>query len=112
MPNRGQQLKAEGMQIVADLGKVTPDELMRQLRVHYGASHGEAYKALAELIRDGYVKRTMFGELYLPGRRRTGRNGGSGYPLGIKLVITIGLLGILAFMGWVVYNMLVLRGIL
>ena len=110
MPSRSEQLKLVALGIVGEYGLITPEALMNRLRTEVGASQGEAFKTLAELIRDGRVRRSAFGELSLPGQGSGG--GGGGYSTFQKIVVVVGLGGILVFMAWVFMNMLILRGVL
>jgi hypothetical protein len=86
------------LDLIYDIGKCPPNRLMSEL-TRRGASHGEAYRAMAELIRDRQVKRTFFGELYIPGSP----GGGSGYGIFTKLVVIVGLLFVVAVMVGIVY---------
>ncbi len=88
--------------VVARLQPCRPDALVSQLR-QAGASEALANRTILELIRDGHLKRTGFGELVLPGQR--GSNSGFGYPIVVKLLGSLLLLAIVVFMAWVFYNL-------
>ena len=96
----GRDLRSIALEIVAARGPIPVERLMQELG-SYGAQRGHAYKAAMELIRDGQVKRTFFGELYIPGRRGSGE---SRYGAGTKAVIAIGLLFVLGVMATIVYT--------
>jgi hypothetical protein len=98
MANRADDLRRLAVAIVAESQPVTPEEFMSRLR-QYGASQPEAYRTLLELLRDGQLTRTFFGELVLPGHQYSRR--GRGYSPGIKLLVVVLLLAIVAFMLWV-----------
>lgn len=98
MLTRHDQLKALALDLVYEIGTVPVKRLMSEL-TRRGAGQGEAYRITMELIRDGQVKRTFFGELYIPG---TNPQGG-GYGIVAKFVVVVGLLGVLAVMAGIVY---------
>jgi hypothetical protein len=97
--NRNQQLRRIAVGIVAQSGRCRPDDLVRRLRNAFGASHSEANRTLLELIRDGAVKRTFFGELYVSG------TDDRGYPLALKAIGTVLIQLIVVFMAWVFYHL-------
>jgi hypothetical protein len=95
----GGDLRSIAWQIVSDRGPIPAERVINEL-VRHGTSHGYAYKAVVELIRDGRVKRTFFGELYIPGRKHPG----SGYGAGPKVVVIIGLTFIIGVMATILYT--------
>lgn len=95
-------LRQFAIAVVARLQPCRPDALVSQLRLA-GASEARANRMILELIRDGSVKRTGFGELVLPSHR--GSDSGFGYPIVVKLFGSLLLLAIVVFMAWVFYNL-------
>jgi hypothetical protein len=103
LDNRNEHLKQIAVAIVAEAQPCRPNDVVRRLRGEFGASHAEANRTLLELIRDGYLRRTFFGELVLPDW--TGGSNGGGYPAGLKVVGVLLLLVIVAFMAWVFFHL-------
>jgi hypothetical protein len=99
--DRNGQLRYGAMTIMAQCQHCTPEYLQLRLRAEHGATPHEAHRAVVRLIRNGDVKRTMFGELYLPGANR---RGGGGYSIVTKFITVVGMLGIIAFMAWGMYQ--------
>jgi hypothetical protein len=93
-------LRSIALEIVAAKGPIPVERLMGELG-RRGVQRGYAYKAAMELIRDGYVKRTFFGELYIPGRRGSGE---ARYGSGTKTVIVIGLVFVVGVMATIIYT--------
>jgi hypothetical protein len=104
--SRRDDLRRGALAIVAQTQPTTPNDLTYRLRSEYGASHAEANRAMLELIRDRHLRRTPYGELVLPG---AGARVGGGYPVALKVVGAILILAIVAFMAWVVYNLVMAR---
>jgi hypothetical protein len=98
-----EQLRQIAVTIVAKNQPCKPYTLLDILKRQYGASHGDANRTMLELIRDGRVKRTFFGDLVLPG------GGGGGVDVGQLVVYVLFMGGILAFMAWVIYQMIVVN---
>jgi hypothetical protein len=101
--HQSEDLRQIAIAAVARLQPCRPEALVSQLR-QAGASEARANRMILELIRDGNVKRTAFGELVLPGHR--GSDSGFGYPIVVKLLGSLLLLAILVFMAWVFYNLI------
>lgn len=91
--------KSIAMEIVRARGPIPAERVMSELG-QYGVSRGYAYKAVVELIRDGHVKRTFFGEVYVPGHRQ----GGSGYGPAAKITVVVGLVFIVGVMATILYT--------
>jgi hypothetical protein len=89
--------------IVARHQPCTPELLINTLGTEYGVSSSEAAKTLLQLIRDGRVNRSAFGELSVPGVTAGGP--GHGYPPVLKAVVVALLGAIVVFLAWVFYNL-------
>jgi hypothetical protein len=95
----GRDPKVIALEIVRARGPIPAERVMSEL-TGYGIQRGYAYKAVVELIRDGHVKRTFFGEVYVPGYRHSG----SGYGPGAKITIVVGLVFIVGVMATILYT--------
>src|SRR6266545_3657564 len=100
--SRNEELRRSAVAIVSNSGRCTANQLVSALRHQCGASIAEANRTLLELIRDGYVKRTFFGELFVraPGGRAHG-----GYPVAVKVIGVVLILAIGAFIAWGFYKL-------
>ena len=92
-------LRSIALEVVAARGPIPAERVISEL-TRFGAQRGYAYKAVMELIRDGQVKRTFFGELYIPGMRGSGD---SGYGPVAKAVVVFGLVFVVGVMATIVY---------
>ena len=95
----GRDPRSIAMEIVRARGPIPVERVMSEMG-RYGVQRGYAYKAVVELIRDGQVKRTFFGEVYVPGYRQSG----SGYGPGAKITVIVGLVFVLGVMATILYT--------
>jgi hypothetical protein len=100
---RHEEVRQIALVIIARYQPCTPELLINTLGTEYGVGSGEAARTLLELIRDGRVKRSAFGELSVPGVASAGP--GHGYPPLLKAVMVVLLGAIVGFMAWVFYNL-------
>jgi hypothetical protein len=96
MMSRHEALRRIAIDIVAESQPCTANQLVAGLR-EAGASHAEANRTLFELIRDGPVRRTFFGDLYLDRH--------PGISLGKFVVYVVFMAPIVAFIAWIFYQL-------
>src|SRR5262245_33844660 len=96
MESRHDTLRRMAIACVANNQSCTANQLVARLR-EAGASQAEANGILFELIRDGPVRRTFTGDLYL--------DRPPGIPPGRLIVYLVFMVPIFAFIAWVFYQL-------